>query len=328
MSKAKLFDWDDLRVFHALVSTGSMSKAARRLSIVQPTVSRRLEALESRIGTRLVTRGADGIELTDTGERVWALVQTMQSTADDIERVASQADKAESGRVRILAPDGIASMWIARHLWQFVEANPLIKLEIYTEPGAQISEGDADIILQLNKSKKMQYVAHDIATLHYAPFTSRDYIDTYGIPDGLVDILNHRMGDLVMYTDNQSSWPQEIHAIKQMMKPSVLSDNSSVLFEALRSGAILSFIPTYCATLADNLVHLDFDLHIAMTLWMVYHPDQRRVTRVRKAIDWLRSLFESAQHPYFRRDYVAPAQFCEVETIRVDGERPKPRLLK
>lgn len=328
MSRNLLFDWDDLRVFHALVSAGSMGKAARKLNIVQPTVSRRLEALESRIGARLVTRGADGIELTDVGERVWALVQTMQSTADDIERVASQADKAEAGRVRILAPDGIASLWLARHLWQFVEANPLIKLEILTQSEANpVPETDADIILQMNKTKRMQYVAHDLATLHYVPFTAKSYIDTYGAPEGLADVLNHRLGDLMSYRDNQEKWPQEAQAIKQMMKPSVLTDNSAVLFEALRSGSIMAMLPTYTATLADNLVYLDLDLHIALTVWLVYHPDQRRVTRVRKALDWLRSIFDSSQYPFFRRDFVQPSDFAHVETLLVRGERPKPRLL-
>ena len=110
------FDWNDLKIFHALVSAGSMSKAARLLGVVQPTVSRRLEQLEMRIGARLVTRGADGVELTDVGERIWTLVQTMQSTANDIGRVAGQADMAEAGRVRVTAPDGIASYWIAKPL--------------------------------------------------------------------------------------------------------------------------------------------------------------------------------------------------------------------
>ena len=62
-TKPQLFDWDDLRIFHALVSSGSMSSAARKLGIGQPTVSRRLEQLETRIGARLVTRGAEGVEL-------------------------------------------------------------------------------------------------------------------------------------------------------------------------------------------------------------------------------------------------------------------------
>ncbi|HCR65526.1 MAG TPA: LysR family transcriptional regulator, partial [Oceanicaulis sp.] len=90
-TKPQLFDWDDLRIFHALVSSGSMSSAARKLGIGQPTVSRRLEQLETRIGARLVTRGADGVELTDIGERIWAQVQIMQNTAGDIERIAHQA---------------------------------------------------------------------------------------------------------------------------------------------------------------------------------------------------------------------------------------------
>ncbi|MEO1039418.1 MAG: LysR family transcriptional regulator [Pseudomonadota bacterium] len=323
-----MFDWDDLRVFHALVSAGSMNKAARRLSIGQPTVSRRLEALETRIGARLVTRGADGVELTDVGERIWTLVQTMQNTADDIGRLAHQADKAEVGTVRIAAPDGLAAHWLGRHLPGFVEANPRIRLEIMTKLETESEQiASADILLQTEETKKMHLVAGELASLHYVPFTSRAYLDTYGAPEGLADVLNHRLTDLVSYRHQRDDWPDEAQAIKQMMKPSLTTDSSAVLFEALRSGSTIAMAPTYAACLDEQLVHLDLDLRVTLKLWMVYHPDLRRVTRVRKVLEWLREIFDSARYPWFRKDYVAPADFSKVRTVHIRGEHPKPRLV-
>ena len=327
-AKAPLFDWDDLRVFHAIVASGSMSKAAQRLGVGQPTVSRRLEALETRIGARLVTRGAEGVELTDVGERIWTFVQTMQSSASDIERVAHQADKADAGKVRIAAPDGIAGYWLARHLAGFVEANPRIKLELMTRgQGESAAEDDADIVLQLSESKRMSMVAHELATLHYVPFTSRAYLDTYGAPGGLADVLNHRLGDLVNYRRQQTHWPSEASAIKQMMKPSLTTDSSAALIEGVRCGALIAMLPTYASAVAPELIHLDLDLEVPITLWLVYHPDQRRVTRVRKTLDWLREIFDTSRYPWFRKDYVSPSDFGEIETIVIRGERPKPRLV-
>jgi len=326
-ARPQLFDWDDLRIFHALVSSGSMSAAARRLGIGQPTVSRRLEHLESRIGARLVTRGADGVELTDVGERIWGQVQIMQSTAGDIERIAHQADRSDAGTVRLAAPEGVAGFWIARHLAGFVEANPAINVEIL---GRQEGDGVldyADISLQMSETKRMSYVASELATLHYVPFASRSYLDAYGPPRGLADVLNHRIGDMVSYREQQSHWPKEASAIKQMMAPSVITDSSAVLLEAARSGAVITMMPTYVARIEPSLVHLDLGLEVPITLWMVYHPDQRRVTRVRKQLDWLREIFDSSRYPWFRKDYVAPSEFSDVETVHVRGERPKPKLV-
>ena len=324
------FDWNDLKIFHALVSAGSMSKAARLLGVVQPTVSRRLEQLEMRIGARLVTRGADGVELTDVGERIWALVQTMQSTASDIERVAGQADMAEAGRVRLTAPDGIASYWIAHQLSGFVEANPAIKLEISTlGAGESITDPYCDVMMQFIPSKRMDLVPKEMATLHYVPFTSQSYLDTYGRPEGLIEVLKHRLGNLESYgEEGRDPWPSDAQAIKKMMKPSLTTDSSSVLLEAIRSGSIISMAPTYLARVSPDLIHLDLGLVIPVKLWMYYHPEQRRITRVRKVIEWLEEIFDSAKYPWFRKDFVAPSEFSDVQTLHVRGERPKPRVVK
>ncbi|KAA5801039.1 LysR family transcriptional regulator [Alkalicaulis satelles] len=325
--KAPLFDWDDLRIFHALVSAGSMSGAARKLGIGQPTVSRRLDQLETRIGARLVTRLAEGIELTDVGERIWTQVQIMQSTAGDIERIAHQADRADSDRVRLSAPEGVAGYWIARHLTGFVEANPNISLEISTRTDGENTLEQCDIALQMSESKRMSHVATELATLHYVPFASRHYLDTYGPPKGLADVLMHRTADIVSYREQQTHWPREAAAIKQMLNPSLTTDSAIALIEAVKAGAVISLLPTYAAKVEPSLIHLDLELQVPITLWMVYHPEQRKVTRSRKAIDWLREIFDSSRYPWFRRDYVPPSEFSDVETVHIRGERPRPRLV-
>lgn len=324
-ARPQIFDWDDLRIFYALVSTGSMSAAARRIGIGQPTVSRRLENLEARIGARLVTRGADGVELTDIGERIWAMVQIMQSTAIDIERVAHQADKSESGTVRISAPEGVSGYWIARHLPGFVEANPKIHLELTTAIEGENPTENADITLQLSETKRMNLYALEIATLHYVPFVARSYLDLYGAPTGFADVLNHRIADLVSYNAQQNHWPKEAMAIKQMMSPSLTTDSSTTLIEGVKSGALISMLPTYIAQVNPELIHIDMDLRVPIKMWMVYHPDQRRVARVRKTLDWLMEIFDSRRYPWFRTDFVPPAEFGSIETVHVRGDHPKPK---
>ncbi len=320
-----MFDWDDLKIFHALIETGSMSAAARKLGIGQPTVSRRLDQLENRIGARLVTRGAEGVELTDIGERIWAQVQIMQSTAGEVERLAHQADRSDAGTVRISAPEGVAAFWIGRNLSSFMEANPRINVEMSTRVEGEVPLEQADITLQMAESKRMSHVASELATLHYVPFAAKRYLDTYGPPQGLADVINHRIGDLVSYRQQQTHWPKEASAIKQMMKPSLTTDSSATLSEAVKNGSVIAMLPTYAAQIDPELVHLDMELNVPITLWMVYHPDQRRVTRVRKMLDWLKELFDSTQYPWFRKDFIAPADFGDTETIHIRGDRPRPK---
>ncbi|HCR65159.1 MAG TPA: LysR family transcriptional regulator, partial [Oceanicaulis sp.] len=124
----------------------------------------------------------------------------------------------------------------------------------------------------------------------------------YGAPKSVADVLNHRIADLVSYREQQTHWPKEASAIKQMMNPSLTTDNSLALVEAVRAGTAISMIPTYAAKVQPDLVHVDLGLEVPITLWMVYHPDQRRVTRVRKVLDWLREIFDGSLYPWFRKD--------------------------
>ncbi len=322
-----MFDWDDLKIFHALIETGSMSAAARKLGIGQPTVSRRLDQLESRIGARLVTRGAEGVELTDIGDRIWAQVQIMQSTASKVEHLAHQADRSDSGTVRLAAPDGVAAYWIARSLSSFMEANPDINVELSTRTDGDTLNEQADIILQMTESKRMNHVAEELATLHYVPFAAQHYLDIYGPPQGLADVINHRVGDLVNYRQQQEHWPKEAAALKQMMQPSLTTDDSASLFEAVKTGSVIAMLPTYVSKLDPELVHLDMEMNVPITLWMVYHPDLRRVTRVKKLLDWLNELFDSTQYPWFRKDFIQPTKFGDTQTIHIRGERPRPKSI-
>ena len=326
-SKKTHFHWDDLKYFHAIIEAGSLSAAARWLGTTQPTVSKKLDQLEARIGAKLVSRGPEGIEVSDVGERIWSMVQIMHSTADDIERIAHQADKSEAGTVRVAAPEGICGFWIARHLPSFVEANPNIHLELKSNVEGEPSLDDADIKLQMTESKRINYLASELAVLHYTPFAARSYLDLYGPPESVVDVLNHRIGDLVSYTQQQNHWPKEASAIKQMMAPSLTTDSSFALIEAVKAGAIITLLPTYVAKYLPELVHIDMDLRVPISLYMVYHPDQRRVTRVRKTLDWLTEIFDPVRYPWFRKDFVYPADFGDTHAIHVRGERPKPKLI-
>ena len=100
--------WEDIRLFLAAAETGSMSGAARRLRIGQPTVSRRLADLEHRLGAALFRRSVEGVILTDAGERLLDPARRMADWAGEVGRAAERSDEGPSGRVRVSAPPYLA----------------------------------------------------------------------------------------------------------------------------------------------------------------------------------------------------------------------------
>src|ERR1700722_15974689 len=74
-------DWEDIRVFTALARHGSLSAAARALSITHATVARRISSLEEALGSKLVERRPDGYVLTSAGNRVLKAASDMETAA-------------------------------------------------------------------------------------------------------------------------------------------------------------------------------------------------------------------------------------------------------
>src|SRR5512140_280737 len=93
--------WDDVRLFLAVAETGSLSGAAQRLRIGQPTVSRRLAALEYSMGAKLFLRSVNGASLTVAGERLLAPARKMAEWAGEVGRAAESTDQSPRGLVRV-----------------------------------------------------------------------------------------------------------------------------------------------------------------------------------------------------------------------------------
>src|SRR5262245_56627080 len=97
-------DLNDLPIFARVARTKSVSRAARELGIPKSTVSRRLSALEERLGVRLFGRSHKCIALTAAGEAFFARVSPALSALDESAKAAAMDDGAASGRVRVSIP--------------------------------------------------------------------------------------------------------------------------------------------------------------------------------------------------------------------------------
>lgn len=141
--------WDDIRLFLAIHETGSMSGAARRLRVGQPTVSRRLADLEHQLGAALFRRSVEGVTLTDAGERLVEPARKMAEWAGEVGRAAERREEGPSGRVRVSAPPYLAVDLLAPLAgWLATEA-PGLRLEVSASVEyASLGRGEADLALR------------------------------------------------------------------------------------------------------------------------------------------------------------------------------------
>lgn len=142
--------WDDLRLFLAVAEAGSLSGAARRLRIGQPTVSRKLAALEYTLGATLFRRSVDGATLTSAGERLLLPARKMADWAGEAGRAAEQRSSTPTGLVRVTAPPFICFDFVAPFAAWVSRQYPGLRLEVLSAMHhLDLARGEADLALRV-----------------------------------------------------------------------------------------------------------------------------------------------------------------------------------
>lgn len=300
-------DWDDFRVFLEVVRHGSFNRAAVKLKMTQPTVSRRLIRLEKAIGVRLFDRDRRGPRLTYEGQRIYNDASAAQVALTRAANQATSAANRVDGDCKLFMGDGIASYWMTRFLSPFFSRYPNIELKLF---GAHDSSADKREIFDLHvhyyEPAESDPIAIRVATMHFIPFGSKDYLARHGTPRGIDDLGRHRLLDLAIYLADMGSWAS--WSREEAATHTVLFTNlSACLAEAVRHGAGIALLPTYAAIVDDAFVPLDIGVRFQAPIFVSYQRDATKKWPVRATLDYLRTnVFDKKDMPWFREAYVAP----------------------
>ncbi len=156
-----------------------MSAAAKRLKVGQPTISRRLQFLESEVGAPLFRRSVAGAHLTAAGERLVPHARKMAEWAAELERAAGAAESKPQGLVRVTAPPGVAFDFLAPFAGWLQRSQPGLRLEVLsTISYLDLSRGEAELALRMRPSPDLVTVAS--LTTRVAVHVSKSYAATLG----------------------------------------------------------------------------------------------------------------------------------------------------
>ncbi|HXL68563.1 MAG TPA: LysR family transcriptional regulator [Xanthobacteraceae bacterium] len=306
--------WDDLRLFVVVARTLSFRKTATVMRTSSSTVVRRVERLERTLGFRLFDRLPDGVGLTAEGRSVHSAAQEMERASRKLRTYLDQ-DITTRGVVRCAITEGLGTFWVLPHLVEFNRANPYTVVDLRSSmEWANVLRMEADVAIQLTKPDRPDLKAARLGRLHIYPFASRSYVETYGVPADVSEVVKHRIVD-------QTAPQIDEGVLTRLLKlPSVegivaVRTNSSVAhFYAVELGAGIGGLPTYAAALGADVIPIDIGLRHETDIWMTYHPDARSIRRVSVFIDWLRSLFDPRKYPWFRDEFIHPRDLAANET--------------
>ncbi|MEZ5996412.1 MAG: LysR family transcriptional regulator [Hyphomonadaceae bacterium] len=313
-------DWDTLRVFAVVAKAGSVNKAAAELMLQPSSVSRRIEELETKLEAQLFHRRRTGMVLTPAGEDLYDRALSMQHFADDIERSVRGRDRREEGIVTISAPDGVGSLWIAPRIGEFLARNPKIEISLDCQigPVPPDPENRPDITVALDQSfADVGDDASDLATLHYLFAAAPSYLETYGTPRSIASAAgDHRTLKQTGQVSQRQTWSKRAGAIETLASFSFETNSSAALVAALRGGAGVATMPSYIFTQAPELVVIGGEQSVPIRLWLIIHRESRNATRVLRAAEWLKSIFDGRANPWFREEFISPQEFL--------AQAPKP----
>ena len=168
--------WDDIRFLLALVRYGSVRGAATALKVNHTTVSRRLRALESRLGSRLVQRTPDGYVLTKDGEMIFASGEAIERELDLVTQRVEGADASISGKVRVALPD-ILLDFACPALQALMDEHPDLELEVSVSPVlSDIARRDVDVELRMSPQPPDDLVGKKLARIPVAVYAARQLV--------------------------------------------------------------------------------------------------------------------------------------------------------
>lgn len=184
--------WTDAELLLAIAEAASLSGAARQLHVTQPTISRRLAELETRLEQPLCQRGVRGVALTAFGQRLLEPARRMAEAARDLQLVAAGADAGLRGAVRLTAAPGIAYDLLAPFAAMLRAQLPEVRLEVIASTGyLDLARREADLALRFELPGRPP-AAHELSVLAtleqaIAAYATPEYIASlprgYGVAD-------------------------------------------------------------------------------------------------------------------------------------------------
>lgn len=118
-----------MQTFIRIVESGSLSAAAQQLGTTQPTISRRLQTLEQRLGLKLIMRTTHALKLTDDGERCYAQARQLLATWYALEDDLTRANDDPVGTLRVRAPHAFGQDQLIAPLLDYLQRYPRLNVE-------------------------------------------------------------------------------------------------------------------------------------------------------------------------------------------------------
>jgi DNA-binding transcriptional LysR family regulator len=283
----------DVLSFVRVAETGSFARAAERMGLSKPVISRRVARLEDQLGARLLTRTARGAQPTEIGQAYYARAANILAELDAAEEVVAEAVTQIAGPIRLTAPLTFGTTHLAPALADFALANPRVELDVeFEDRTVDLTGGGYDMAVRIGRLQDSSLIARRIAPVRKHVVGSPAWFEKHGRPRRPADLSQHR---ILLYAHEQ--WRFSMNGRWETIRttPALRSNNGDMLLAAAEAGLGLALLPSFIAAPAIERgtvepVLLDFPAEEG-ALHAVMPPGRAVTARVRALVDFLAQRF-------------------------------------
>jgi DNA-binding transcriptional LysR family regulator len=297
----------DLRIFTKVVRTGSFSAAARQLGLPPSSVSRRIGALEQRLGVPLFIRTTRQVSLTEAGRVYSNSIQQVLSDLDEADLVVSKFHDKAHGTLCIESRVSLGSRLIAPLLPRFLREYPGVKvdLRLTSQQIETLSQG-VDLAIRFGLGRASSLITRKVATAQQGIYASPQYIAEFGAPKSPDELAKHNClgfvvnGEAAVWRFRGEDYRREIRVGGNYRSNDVGALHAAtlaglglsvyhqwVVTDDVRGGRLQRVLAGYEVTTMPT-----FDTHI----YVMYPPNMQNLPKVRVFTDFLvRALGDAAR---------------------------------
>jgi len=295
---------DDLQAFVAVVEAGSFTAAAERLGIAKSAISRRVSALEQRLGAQLLRRTTRRLSLTDSGSGFYERGLAILADLDEAEAAVAIEQGELRGQLRIALPLSFGVRHMCEPIADFRHLHPGIEFSLdLNDRRVDLVEEGRDLAIRIGELKDSSLIARRLFESRTVVCASQDYLEKFGRPRTPAELAEHAClvyGNL----SDPGKWVcrdarGKRHAVD--VNVALTATSGDFLCNMAIHGAGVAIQPTFIAGRAiceGHLVPILTEYEWPATpAYAVYPPTRRLSSRVRAFIDFLAQRFEGV--PYW-----------------------------
>ncbi|MEM9837697.1 MAG: LysR family transcriptional regulator [Pseudomonadota bacterium] len=286
-------DWNDIKIFRAVITTGSFSAAARAAGTTQATISRRIKALETELGQSLFTRGLEGVSPTALAEELDHVTKGMDQRATNWARVFEEKTK---GRRQItLACGELIGGFLSRHFETLQDGLSGVDIEIKASNAfVDIAAGEADLALRNKRPERGSLKVRKLRSSEYGQFSVFGSVEHY--QSHQFTELSELQAETWISASRQNTTLPSAQWIAERIDPENIRfrmNSTAMILDAARSNRALALLPRFIGLSEPHLAEVFGPVEgIHFESWFVRRDEGRPDPAMDRLIANIEGLFE------------------------------------